>query len=99
MLPIASRLLEIRPATRLTNLRRSANRQSEKYRSIFVHCYDVNFDAELGVMLLQDRIDGLSKTQKAKLLVMQQQQLDLLGGLLKTRSLPAYRARCAKLMP
>ena len=64
-----------------------------------MHCYDVNFDAELEVMLLQERIDGLSKTQLAELLLMQLQQLDLLGGLLKTRWLPAYCARCAKLMP
>ena len=64
-----------------------------------MHCYDANFDAELEVMLLQGRIDGLSKTQEAEFLAMQLQQLDLLGGLLKTRSLSAYRARCAKLMP
>ena len=48
-------------------------------------------------MLLQKSIDGLSKTQKAKLLVMQQQQLDLLGGLLKnslvTSLLRALRCR------
>ena len=64
----------------------SQNRQSEKDRLSAAHDYEVNLKAELEIMLLHEKIDGLRETQWAELLALQQQQLHLLTGLLKTRS-------------
>ena len=64
----------------------SQNRQSEKDRSSAAHDYEVNLKAELEVMLLHEKLDGLRETQWTELIALQQQQLNLLTGLLKARS-------------
>ena len=65
----------------------SQNRQSEKDRRTVAHDYEVNLKAELEIMLLHEKIDGLRETQWAELLALQQQQLNLLTGLLEARPL------------
>lgn len=63
----------------------SQNRQSEKDRRTAAHDYEVNLKAELEIMLLHEKLDGLREKQWAELLAMQHEQLDLLTGLLKGR--------------
>jgi uncharacterized membrane protein len=59
----------------------SQNRQAEKDRLSAEHDYEVNLKAELEIMLLHEKIDGLRQQQWAELLVMQRRQLELLANL------------------
>jgi len=64
----------------------SQNRQSEKDRLGAEHDYEVNLKAELEIMLLHEKIDGLRNAQWQALMQMQEQQLKLLAGLLEQRA-------------
>jgi uncharacterized membrane protein len=66
----------------------SQNRQAEKDRRAAEHDYEVNLKAELEIMLLHEKLDGLRQTQWQELLAMQQEQLSLLAGLLAERQSP-----------
>jgi len=59
----------------------SQNRQSEKDRMSAEHDYEVNLKAELEIMLLHEKIDGLRQTQWEELLQLQTKQLALLAEL------------------
>lgn len=59
----------------------SQNRQSEKDRTASEHDYEVNLKAELEIMLLHEKIDGLREKQWAELLEIQKEQLQLLSRL------------------
>jgi len=63
----------------------SQNRLSEQDRRTAAHDYEVNLKAEMEIMLLHEKLDGLREKQWTELLAMQQQQLDLLTGLLKAQ--------------
>jgi len=59
----------------------SQNRQSQKDRIGAEHDYEVNLKAELEIMLLHDKLDGLREKQWEELLQIQAQQLKLLAAL------------------
>ena len=59
----------------------SQNRQSQKDRLSAEHDYEVNLKAELEIMLLHDKLDGLREKQWQELLAMQKEQLALLASL------------------
>jgi uncharacterized membrane protein len=59
----------------------SQNRQSEKDRISAEHDYEVNLKAELEIMLLHDKLDGLREKQWGELLQIQTQQLKMLAAL------------------
>lgn len=67
----------------------SQNRSAEKDRRDAEHDYEVNLKAELEIMLLHEKLDLLRDGQWHELLAMQQQQLDLLTGLMADKSRPA----------
>ncbi len=56
----------------------SQNRQSEKDRLHAEHDYEVNLKAEVEIMLLHNKLDGLRQTQWTELLALQKQQIDML---------------------
>jgi uncharacterized membrane protein len=66
----------------------SQNRQSEKDRASAEHDYEVNLKAELEIMLLHEKLDGLREKQWQELLAIQTQQLQLLGALIEKKALP-----------
>ena len=59
----------------------SQNRQSEKDRLSADHDYEVNLKAELEIMLLHEKIDGLREKQWSELLQIQREQLSLLRNI------------------
>jgi uncharacterized membrane protein len=59
----------------------SQNRHSERDRLNAEHDYEVNLKAELEIMLLHEKIDGLREQQWEELLGIQQEQLGLLRSL------------------
>ena len=59
----------------------SQNRQAEKDRLHAEHNYQVNFKAELEIMLLHEKIDSLRQGQWGELLEIQREQLKLLSHL------------------
>jgi uncharacterized membrane protein len=59
------------------------NRQNYKDRLSAEHDYEVNLKAELEIMTLHEKIDSLRETQWSELIAIQQEQLTLLGQLLK----------------
>ncbi len=59
----------------------SQNRQSEKDRITATHDYEVNLKAELEIMLLHDKLDGLRQQQWSELLALQTEQMRLLSAL------------------
>lgn len=61
----------------------SQNRQAEKDRLNAEHDYEVNLKAELEIMLLHEKMDGLREKQWAELLTIQQEQLKLLNNLIE----------------
>ena len=61
----------------------SQNRQAYKDRLSAEHDYEVNLKAELEIMTLHEKIDLLKDKQWSELISIQQQQLDLLGQLIK----------------
>lgn len=64
----------------------SQNRQSEKDRSNAEHDYEVNLKAELEIMLLHEKVDLLREKQWNELLVIQKEQLKILGNLIEKNS-------------
>jgi uncharacterized membrane protein len=63
----------------------SQNRQSAKDRLDATHDYQVNLKAELEILELHGKLDTLREKQWADLLAMQEQQISLLGEILKTK--------------
>ncbi len=63
----------------------SQNRQAEKDRLSAEHDYEVNLKAELEIMLLHEKVDGLRQTQWNELLQLQREQLTLLARLAADR--------------
>jgi uncharacterized membrane protein len=61
----------------------SQNRQAYKDRLSAEHDYEVNLKAELEIMSLHEKIDSLRERQWNELISIQQEQLDLLGQLIK----------------
>jgi uncharacterized membrane protein len=59
----------------------SQNRHAEKDRLAAEHDYEVNLKAELEIMLLHDKVDGLREKQWQELLALQKEQLALLTAL------------------
>lgn len=59
----------------------SQNRQSEKDRLSAEHDYEVNLKAELEIMLLHEKMDGLRERQWNELLQIQREQLALLKSM------------------
>lgn len=59
----------------------SQNRQSEKDRLSAENDYEINLKAELEILLLHEKVDGLRQTQWDALLRLQQEQLTLLTAL------------------
>lgn len=59
------------------------NRQSEKERQQAAQDYKINLKAELEILSLHGKIDHLSTEQWMKLMLLQQQQIDLLNTLIK----------------
>ncbi len=62
----------------------SQNRQAEKDRISAEHDYEVNLKAELEIMLLHEKIDLLRVKQWDELLLMQTEQLKLLGAMARS---------------
>ena len=60
----------------------SQNRQAEKDRLSAEHDYEVNLKAELEIMLLHEKMDLLREEQWGELLIIQKEQIRLLGDLL-----------------
>jgi len=60
----------------------SQNRQAYKDRLSADHDYEVNLKAELEIITLHEKIDLLREKQWSELMVMQQEQLGLLGQLI-----------------
>jgi uncharacterized membrane protein len=61
----------------------SQNRQAYKDRMSAEHDYEVNLKAELEIMTLHEKIDQLRESQWSELITLQQEQLTLLGQLVK----------------
>ena len=59
----------------------SQNRQAHKDRVDAEHDYEVNLKAELEIMALHEKVDGLREKQWSELISLQQDQLRLLGQL------------------
>jgi len=66
----------------------SQNRQSDKDRLAAEHDYEINLKAELEILLLHEKVDGLRQTQWEALLRMQQEQLALLTELTRRAAGP-----------
>ena len=60
----------------------SQNRQAHRDRLDAEHDYEVNLKAELEIMMLHEKIDGLREKQWGELIAIQQDQLRLLGQLI-----------------
>ena len=60
----------------------SQNRQAEIDRRQAEHDYEVNLKAELEILLLHEKMDGLREQQWQELIQLQQQQISLLEKLL-----------------
>jgi len=64
----------------------SQNRQSEVDRRQAEHDYEVNLKAELEILLLHEKLDGLREQQWQELILLQQQQIGLLEQLLAEKN-------------
>ena len=60
----------------------SQNRQAHRDRVDAEHDYEVNLKAELEIMALHEKVDGLREKQWSDLIALQQDQLKLLGQLI-----------------
>ena len=60
----------------------SQNRQAHRDRHDAEHDYEVNLKAELEIMALHEKVDGLREKQWSELIAIQQEQLGLLGQLI-----------------
>ena len=63
----------------------SQNRHDDKDRLAAAHDYEVNLKAELEILSLHQKVDGLREQQWMELIGLQQRQIDLLERLLKER--------------
>ncbi|MBM3623618.1 MAG: DUF1003 domain-containing protein [Alphaproteobacteria bacterium] len=63
----------------------SQNRQAIKDRAAARHDYEVNLKAELDLMALHDKLDDLREKRLAKLMVQQEEQLEILKRMLAAR--------------
>jgi len=61
----------------------SQNRQAHRDRLDAEHDYEVNLKAELEIMALHEKVDGLREKQWSELISMQQEQLSLLSQLIE----------------
>jgi uncharacterized membrane protein len=61
----------------------SQNRQAHRDRLDAEHDYEVNLKAELEIMALHEKVDGLREKQWSELIAMQQEQLSLLSQLIE----------------
>ncbi|BBK33036.1 putative membrane protein [Stella humosa] len=64
----------------------SQNRQAVKDREAAAHDYEVNLKAELEIMGLHEKLDGLRQDQVTRMLAQQEEQIRLLTRLLAERS-------------
>jgi uncharacterized membrane protein len=64
----------------------SQNREAEIDRGQAEHDYEVNLKAELEILLLHEKMDGLRNQQWQELIQLQQQQITLLEKLLPDKS-------------
>ena len=71
----------------------SQNRQGVKDRMAAEHDYEVNLKAELEVMGLHEKLDGLREQQWAELIELQRRQLALLERIVAERGRDAGSAR------
>ena len=62
----------------------SQNRQTQKDRLDAGHDYEVNLKAEIEIMALHDKLDQMRNQDIRELLAKQQEQIELLTGLVKT---------------
>lgn len=67
----------------------SQNRQAAKDRVEAEHDYEVNLKAELEILALHEKLDTLREKQWAELTGIQQQQIELLTGLVEKAKTPA----------
>ncbi|ARS66105.1 DUF1003 domain-containing protein [Sinorhizobium meliloti] len=65
----------------------SQNRHSVKDRVDAAHDYEVNLKAEIEIMALHDKLDQMRDIELKSLVEKQQQQIDLLAGLLIDRNI------------
>lgn len=63
----------------------SQNRQAAKDREAAAHDYEVNLKAELEIMGLHEKLDGLRQDQLTRMLARQEEQIRLITQLLETR--------------
>ena len=63
----------------------SQNRQAQKDREAAAHDYEVNLKAELEIMGLHEKLDGLRQDQLTRMLARQEEQIRLLTELLSDR--------------
>jgi uncharacterized membrane protein len=68
----------------------SQNRQAAKDRLDASHDYEVNLKAELEILDLQEKLDGLCDKQLAELVTLQQEQIRLMKQLLHERGVLSY---------
>ncbi|MBF5038983.1 DUF1003 domain-containing protein [Methylophilus sp. 13] len=66
----------------------SQNRQAEIDRKHAEHDYEVNLKAELEILLLHEKMDGLREQQWQELISLQQQQIVMLEKLLQEKTIP-----------
>lgn len=64
----------------------SQNRQASKDRAAATHDYEVNLKAELEIMALHDKLDGVRQSQLTSLLGQQARQIELIETLLATNA-------------
>jgi uncharacterized membrane protein len=78
-------LLSMLAAVQAPVILMSQNRQAAKDRMDAAHDYEVNLKAELEILTLHEKVDGLRDQQWAGLLKLQEEQIALLRQLLGTR--------------
>ena len=64
----------------------SQNRQSARDRLVSSHDYEVNLKAEIEIMALHDKLDQMRNDDIRSLLARQQEQIELLTRLVKSRT-------------
>jgi uncharacterized membrane protein len=65
----------------------SQNRQAAKDRADAEHDYEVNLKAELEIMALHEKLDTMREKQLEKIVVLQQQQIDMIANFLQDAGL------------
>lgn len=67
----------------------SQNRQAAKDRAAAAHDYEVNLKAELEIMELHDKLDGVRQSQLTSLLQQQGRQIEMIEAFLAANGHPA----------